>query len=139
MSFLKWSEKFSVGSNLLDTDHKRLFDLVQKLYTVSQDLDNQKQIVSVLVDLIDHTRAHFLHEETLMRRTAYPSFIHHKIEHDRLINQIEAFRKNLAAGQVGMAQERLAFLQTWLCEHISKIDKPLGRWLTKNNLQDDPI
>ncbi len=136
MSFIKWNKKFSVGSKLLDTDRKHLFELIQKLYAVSQDSDNLKEIAAALGDLIDHTKAHFLHEETLMRRMAYPSFIHHKIEHDRLINQIEDFRKSLTAGQVGVSQDSFVFLQTWLCEHILKIDAQLGRWLTKNNLQD---
>jgi hemerythrin-like metal-binding protein len=137
MAFAEWTERMSVGSQLLDKDHKRLLELAQKLHEISKDPENLKEAETAIGALIDYTKAHFLHEETLMRRTAYPQFIPHKIEHDRLFKQIEDFRKSLAAKQVGLSQDSVMFLQTWLCDHMVKIDGPLGEWLTKNNLQED--
>jgi len=132
MAFLEWTESLSVHIRLLDTDHKRMIELINKLHDVSLHPDRQAEIQNAMSLFVDYTKTHFIHEDTLMRKTAYPQFIPHKIEHDRMMNQIEDFRKRYAAGQVGMSQDTIMFLRTWLCDHISKVDTPLGEWLTKH-------
>jgi hemerythrin-like metal-binding protein len=83
------------------------------------------------MELMAYTKTHFTHEETLMRKTAYPQFIPHKIAHDRLMKQLEDFQKRHSAGQVGVSPETMLFLRTWLCDHVSKVDIHLGKWLAK--------
>ncbi|MDD2324536.1 MAG: bacteriohemerythrin [Alphaproteobacteria bacterium] len=132
MAFLEWSDSLSVKSRLLDTDHKRLIELINKLHDASLDAQNRAGAEAAIALLVDFTKTHFIHEETLMRKTAYPQFIPHKIEHDRLIKQIEDFRARYAAGQVGLSQDSIVFLRTWLCDHITKVDTYLGAWLAKH-------
>ncbi len=136
MVFLDWNESLSVGYRLLDTDHKRLIDIVNKLYEASAKGLDQTPALALLDELISYTKTHFIHEETLMRKTAYPQFIPHKIEHDRLLSQIEDLKKRLLAGQVALSQDTVVYLRTWLCDHIIKIDRSLGAWLAKHAPQD---
>lgn len=131
MPLVEWTEALSVKSHLLDADHKRLVELINKLYDASQG-DSHEAVVATIVQLIEFTKTHFIHEETLMRKTAYPQFIPHKIEHDRLIKQLEDFHARFAAGQVALSNESVVFLRTWLCEHITTIDIYLGEWLAKH-------
>lgn len=131
MAFLDWTESLSVGFRLLDADHKRLIDLINKLHDASEVNASSPAVLSALDALIDYARTHFVHEETLMRKTAYPQFIPHKIEHDRLMVQIEELRKRMAAAQTGVSKDTTVFLRTWLCDHIIKIDRFLGEWLVK--------
>lgn len=132
MAFLEWTDDLSVRSRLLDTDHKRMFDLVNKLHEASQEGTNHDGISIAMDQLLGFTKTHFIHEETLMRKTAYPRFIPHKIEHDRLLKQLEDFQHRYAAGQVGLSNESVVFLRTWLCEHIAAVDMELGSWLAKH-------
>lgn len=132
MAFLDWSESLSVGYRLLDTDHKRLIDLINKLHdATAQQGHTPAAVLEALNALIDYTKAHFTHEETLMHKTGYPQYIPHKIEHDRLMQQVDDFRKRYEAGQTGLSQENIVFLRTWLCDHIVKVDRFLGQWLAK--------
>lgn len=131
MAFLEWTESLSVGSRLIDTDHKRLIDLINRLHDVGAQGGSHEATAAALSNLIDYTRTHFVHEETLMRKTAYPQFIPHKIQHDRLMKQIEDFKARFIAGQVGLSQDTLVFLRTWLCDHFIKVDRYLGEWLRK--------
>ncbi len=135
MAFLDWADSLSVGFRLLDTDHKRLIELVNKLHDASEQGQNAAALLAIIDALIDYSKTHFIHEETLMRKTAYPQFIPHKIEHDRLIRQIEDMRKRFAAGQIGLSKDTIVFIRTWLCDHIVKIDKHLGEWLAKHEPQ----
>ncbi|MDD3181976.1 MAG: bacteriohemerythrin [Alphaproteobacteria bacterium] len=132
MPLIEWSESLSVKSRLLDADHKRLIDVINKLYDASQKGSNHAGVETAMEQLLSLTKTHFIHEETLMRKSAYPQFIPHKIEHDRLIKQLEDFQKRYAAGQVGLSNESVAFLRTWLCEHITSVDVSLGEWLSKH-------
>ena len=132
MAFLEWTENLSINFRLLDADHKRLIELINKLHDASLVPNNNTAAQNAMAQLVDFTKTHFIHEETLMRKTAYPQFIPHKIEHDRLMKQIEDFRKRYAAGQVGLSQDTVVFLRTWLCDHIMKVDHYLGEWLAKH-------
>lgn len=136
MAFLDWVESMSVGSRLLDADHKRLIDLINRLHDAGGQSSDNTAALAALGALVDYTKTHFTHEETLMRKTAYPQFIPHKIEHDRLMKQIEDFRGRFTAGQVGLSQDTVVFLRTWLCDHIIKVDMYLGKWLIKHMPQD---
>jgi len=132
MAFLEWTDSLTINFRLLDTDHKRLIDLINKLHDASLDTTDPAAGQNALNQLVDATRTHFVHEETLMRKTAYPQFIPHKIEHDRLMKQIEDFRKRLISGQVGLSQDTIVFVRTWFCDHIIKVDRYLGEWLNKH-------
>ena len=132
MAFLDWSDSLSVNSRLLDTDHKRLIDLINGLHVASLNLANPSGSAAAMDVLVDFTKTHFVHEETLMRKTAYPQFIPHKIEHDRLMKQLEDFRKRFDAGQITLSIDNIVFLRTWLCDHIVKVDTHLGAWLAKH-------
>lgn len=131
MAFLEPNDIVPIGYRLIDTDHMRLMDLINKLHDVSGQTSDTKVIEAVLAELIAYTKTHFTHEETLMRKTAYPQFIPHKISHDRLMTQIEDFRKRLTAGQVGVSSDTMLFLRTWLCDHVAQVDIHLGKWLAK--------
>ena len=131
MAFLEPSDIVSIGYRVIDADHMRLMDLINRLYTVSQESSDQRAAEPVLIELIAYTKTHFMHEETLMRKTAYPQFIPHKIAHDRLMTQIDDFHKRYTAGQVGVSPETMLFLRTWLCDHVAQVDTHLGKWLAK--------
>ncbi len=131
MAFFEPSEITQTGYRILDTDHLRLMDLINKLYDKAQQPSDTRGIEDALVELIAYTKTHFTHEETLMRKTAYPQFIPHKIVHDRLMGQIEDFQKRFQSGQSGVSMDTMLFLRTWLCDHISTVDVFLGKWLAK--------
>lgn len=132
MAFIDWTDSLSVNYRLLDADHRRFIEFLNKLYDASHEGHDHQAAVAAMNMLVDFTKTHFIHEETLMRKTAYPQFIPHKIEHDRLLKQIEDFRQRYAAGQVGLSRDTVVFLRGWLCDHIVKVDVHLGRWLAKH-------
>lgn len=136
MAFLDWSDALSVHYRLIDTDHKKLIDIINRLYDLSTEDRGTAAAGATIKQLMDFTKTHFVHEETLMRKTAYPQFIPHKIEHDRLTKQLTDFSNRFEAGQAGLSQDTVVFLRTWLCDHILEVDVHLGRWLAKFEPQD---
>ncbi|MFA6280819.1 MAG: bacteriohemerythrin [Bdellovibrionales bacterium] len=131
MAFLDWSDSLSVHYRLIDADHKKLVELINNLHGLGESAGTPSAVGAAVKQLTDFFKTHFVHEETLMRKTAYPQIIPHKIEHDRLMKQLEDFGTRLEAGQVGLSQDTVVFLRTWLCGHILEVDSHLGAWLAK--------
>ncbi|MDX9690568.1 MAG: hypothetical protein EOM37_08955 [Proteobacteria bacterium] len=133
MAFLEWNDSLSVQSPLFDAEHRRLMEHLNILYGFLGQQDSAG-FDKALRQLLEATKSHFLHEETLMRKTAYPSYIPHKIAHDRFYAQIDDFSKRVMAHQTTLTDEMAVFLRTSLCEHIMTVDKGLCEWLIKNDL-----
>ena len=67
MPIIGWSEKISVGVKVLDDDHKRIIDIINKLYgDYEQGCDNDT-IGCVIGDLLNYADEHF-------ERAAQPFF-----------------------------------------------------------------
>lgn len=99
MEYIKWTEDLSVGVNLFDDEHKRLFELVNNLNQLIMVGDKAAAMEKALSGLIDYTKYHFKNEEGIMKKHGYPAFDKHKIEHDKLTAKVEDFSARLNEGK----------------------------------------
>ena len=58
-----------------------------------------------------------------MRIMHYPDYERHKLEHDKLIDQLNVFQAKLADGKISISFELAHFLKAWLTKHIMGTDK----------------
>lgn len=123
MEYIKWTEDLSVGVNLFDDEHKRLFELVNNLNQLIMVGDKAAALEKALAGLIDYTKYHFKNEEGIMKKHGYPAFDKHKIEHDKLTAKVEDFYTRLNEGKANFSLELIKFLQDWLVNHIQGTDK----------------
>ena len=115
--------KLQVGSDIIDTQHKVLFDLIK-------DLDNASMtgvsltVVDVLLRVLrDYAFLHFQTEEEHLVKNA--DYTIHCLEHYALVKSLNTFihefrNKNRTMGKPSPS----IFLERWLFEHIEKFDKP---------------
>lgn len=123
MTLFEWRESFSVGSDLIDTDHKILISLINQLDDAMETGQARDVVASVLNVLIEYTESHFSREERLMELGGYPDIVRHKEEHVRLTQQVREIRDRLRRGERGVVgEELLTFLKTWLTSHILGVD-----------------
>jgi len=123
METMKWSESISVGNNLIDEQHKKLFKLTNNLILNSNAYVNSAIIAETLNDLLAYIRTHFKDEEVLMKKYNYPQIIEHKKEHDDFIYKVAMFCKDVIDNKATVTEEMLSFLVNWLYFHISKVDQ----------------
>lgn len=130
MAGTSWNESFSVGNDLLDSDHKILFNLVNQLQDAietGQSRDVVGSVVNVLAEYVEH---HFRHEEALMARARFPDIAAHQSQHRRLEDEVRDVRDRWLAGdRRAIGEEVLAFIRKWLTEHILVADKSYGPWV----------
>lgn len=78
-----------------------------------------------LRDFIEHTRAHFNREESLMREIEFPPLPVHKQEHDLRLEELVSFLDDLDAGAVGLDDVRELFMGRflpWYRRHCATMD-----------------
>ncbi len=122
MEYIKWTDKLSVGVELFDNEHKRLFELVNNLNQLIVVADKGAALEKALTGLIDYTKYHFKSEEQIMKKYEYPGYENQKAEHEILTAKVEDFQLRLAGGKVNFSLELIKFLQDWLVNHIQGTD-----------------
>jgi hemerythrin-like metal-binding protein len=118
---IEWTPNMSVGIEVIDADHKKLFALVNRVGDLL-DSSDQASLLGAFDELLDYTRYHFEREEGLMRQAGYPGLEPHiKIHRDvtaKVANAIESFR----SGKARPDQAILDFLVNWLVNHVLRED-----------------
>lgn len=124
-------EEYKIGVELIDEQHKKLFELADKAYMLLKDdfsLDKYDKIVHIIEELKEYTIFHFKSEEEYMQSINYKRLFSQKIEHAEFIKKIEAIDlRHIDENQDEGLVKILNFLNDWLTEHILKTDKLIGK------------
>ena len=112
-----WDEKYSVGNEEIDDQHKSLFALGNQIPEASSVAD----INPLVIDLFKYTREHFLAEEAMMKRIGFPYLEEHQELHMALIEKLSEVSSNrfVSTAAIGEFKE-LVF--EWLTNHIMTED-----------------
>jgi hemerythrin len=124
MPLVVWTEKLSVGVDVLDQDHKRLVGLVNQFFDALQAGLGKDSLGQILDGLVQYTELHFAREEKFFAQTGYPDAATHKREHDELTRQVlEVQRKHASGAPAALSLELMQFLKNWLIQHIQGSDR----------------
>ncbi len=128
-SYVEWDDRYSVGIDSIDQQHKRLIDLINQLKT-AVDYSTDEQFERQTLDaLVDYTRTHFRYEEELMEKHGYPDFERHKAEHRKMIETVEKVLEDYEGDPDTAMENALRFLKQWLLNHINGTDKQYSEFL----------
>ncbi|GAW86999.1 hypothetical protein bplSymb_SCF05001P001 [Bathymodiolus platifrons methanotrophic gill symbiont] len=80
MSHFVWQQQYEMGDDLIDSQHKNLFDLAEKLVSSR----TKKELLQNIEPLYLHVKEHFSEEEALMKKLNYFAYKEHKKEHNKI-------------------------------------------------------
>ena len=120
---IAWSKDFELGVAAMDAQHRRLVDLINRLYDALQNGKGRAVLEDVLDQLVEYTKTHFAEEETLFLSSEYPGKKGHLEQHHSFVASVDQFRADFRAGRVVMGSETLDFLKNWLLKHIQGSDR----------------
>jgi hemerythrin len=133
MAFINWNESYSVHIKQLDEQHKKLFQIVNALYDAMKNGKGNDVLAGVFDELINYTKLHFSTEENLLKIHNYPNLTAHKMEHERLVNQVLDLQKQFMDGGAALSIKVSNFLKEWLMNHIKKSDIAYSKYLKQKN------
>lgn len=126
MALFAWDDKLKTNHPVIDTDHRKLVDLVNQLAEAMQTGKGKEISGKVLNELIKYTTSHFATEERLMSAHNYVKAPEHKAEHAKLVKEVLDFKAKFEAGSITLNSSLLNFLRDWLINHIMHSDKALA-------------
>lgn len=129
MSRIQWSDELSVGVKEVDDQHKELINIANTLLGAVESGGGRKVTDKVIKRLRDYTVFHFNSEEDLMRASQYPRLAEHASTHSRLKNEVKDFQRDVYEGKSPSPATVMAFLKTWLLDHILNHDREFARFL----------
>jgi len=121
MAIAVWSSRFETGIEIIDAQHKSLFDAVNKLADSFKAGTSKAQVKDSLDFLVKYTLEHFQTEERVMKEMNYPKLTSHIAEHTQLIDKAKGLQVKLAEGKP-VTMEVSTFLADWLKHHINEVD-----------------
>ncbi len=118
---MKWDRNLNVDVEIIDDQHKILFDLANDLNN-ALNMGMSKQVIDTLFAVImSYAFKHFETEENLIREES--SFSTHCYFHYQLLKQLHEYSvdfRNNRAVEVDPGE----FLENWLLKHIKECDIP---------------
>lgn len=130
MSLLIWNEDLDTGIDVIDDQHKRIVELINRLTLVSKGRV-EGNVGEVLAELIDYTLSHFVFEEELMEEAGYPFSKAHKRVHDVFTNRVTEYQMRFNAGE-DVTDALRDMLSRWLFNHIKGDDKAYARLVRRH-------
>ncbi len=128
-----WKDDYATGCEIIDNQHKKLFDIINELFTAFEGAFAESQVPRILKELEEYTIYHFSTEERLFVEKNYPLKDQHKQEHDHFIQKIRKFKLDLESGQNNLlAFDVMITLKDWLIGHILGSDHKYIPYLCKN-------
>lgn len=121
---LTWKPNYTTGDGTLDEQHRRLFDLFNRLEALIGNGVYDGPDVRAVMDLIGaELREHFRCEEGCMSRRRCPMADKNKQEHDRFLAMYQRFESGHAGNPSPDALTTFhREAEWWLLEHVCFVD-----------------
>ena len=121
--FILWNESYNIGIGNIDTQHKKLVDIINELYESFVDQTTGQKLHKILKELEDYTIYHFGTEEELFKKHGYPQTEAHLAEHKGFVERIKQFNADLIDGKTSLTFQLMNYLKNWLLGHICGSDQ----------------
>ncbi len=130
MPLIKWRDSYSVGVEQFDNEHRKLVELINRMFVIVRDKDDVSAVSDAVGRLIDYTQFHFKSEEAALQQAGFPNLGAHKKQHAELERQVIAFQQRILTENESVRVEFYSFLREWLIKHILEEDKKYTKFLT---------
>jgi hemerythrin-like metal-binding protein len=91
---LVWMSEWETGELIIDSSHQHILQFANRFLENSENEITQTETLSMLDELENLLRDHFIYEEELMVKAKYPQVEEHRKEHQQLLAQLEHMRAN---------------------------------------------
>ena len=120
---IRWNSGIELGIKSLDTQHRHLVGLLNKLNRAMIMRKGRQAMDGLLSDLIDYTKQHFGTEEKLMRQYDYAERNEHETQHRHFAEKMIGLQQQVTNGDAMVTMDLMSFLKKWLVNHIMGTDK----------------
>ncbi len=124
MALIEWTAQLAVGYDSIDNTHHEFVDLVNQLGEASND---KAAFSALFLQLVQHTEHHFNAENQMMAQCRFPATAVHQAEHQRVLNEMKQFQRQIERGMLSMAKAYIKErVPEWFVLHAATMDGALA-------------
>jgi hemerythrin len=123
MALFEWQDIYSVGVERLDNQHKHLFGIANRFHAAFERGESRAVLTAIFNEMVDYTAQHFADEERMMLECNYADFDRHKANHEKLVNLVLGYKRQLEGTDPGVEAAAMNFIKTWLTGHVLGMDR----------------
>lgn len=125
-------EKYLIGVDRLDAQHRALFSAISRLKTIllEEDFERNKRICKELVRFLeDHVTRHFSDEEAYMQEIHYAHYERHKEQHEAIVQMVASMKEEMEANGYSpqSIKHLVGTLLPTLIYHTESVDRFIGK------------
>lgn len=120
---LEWDNKYSVGVEEIDNQHKLMFKTINELIDAVGTTPTKENIAAIIVQLVQYKKFHFATEEKYFIEFNYEKTAEHVAKHKLFNTRLDEIQKKCGDDIFELAFELVDFLEDWLIEHLMTADQ----------------
>ncbi len=120
---LDWEDKYSVGVEEIDNQHKRMFEVINELLDAINTNSTEESLGHIIESLIQYKKFHFATEEKYFKEFNYDETIEHINKHKEFNDKLNTLKEKYLNYTVEFAFELVDFLEDWLLNHLMVVDQ----------------
>ena len=133
MAYVVWKQDYSVGVEIIDDQHKHFIDIFNRLYSIIQQ-GQTTSLDKIIEELVIYTKVHFDTEEKYFKEFNYEGASEHINAHKILTAKVGEFLERKNEDQLIVSFELLDFMENWLIDHLSVMDKKYTKCFKEHGL-----
>lgn len=123
MPLLTWNEEYSVNNEELDSHHKELISILNRLYGECLEVDIENCVGPKLDELLAYADYHFMAEEQYMRQIEYFEIDEHIELHKAFVFKLGEMKSVPHTSDLELTRELIVFIGKWLLRHVLEEDR----------------
>jgi hemerythrin len=132
---LKWESIYSVNVKELDEQHKKMFEIINRVYGLTEKSLGDQESSEIIKELKEYGNNHLDTEEKYFKKFNYPEMDSHIAQHNDYKKRILEMENSLKDLEGKEAYKELSnFLQDWWLGHIQNVDQEYSDFFNQNGL-----
>ncbi len=132
---IKWSEKFMMGIEVIDKQHQKWIEFINKLYRALKQGAADDILNEIFNELIEYTKYHFGFEEKYMAEFGFEDIENHKKEHENFVNELYAMFNEYLEEKPDVPFQLITYLKRWVERHVLVTDRKYSKLFKEKGLK----
>lgn len=130
-----WNDKYTIDDPKIDAEHKKLFEIAEKVESNIFKHVNRDEYKEILNELFSYMKEHFSNEERYMQEINYPYLNEHRAMHKTIIQEMSYLILHIKTTN-DLKEKLYTIISKWLLEHILRHDMMIGTYLKKSKAEE---
>ena len=118
MRYTAWDDSLATGYKRIDTDHKRLIELMDQLRVAMKKGRGNAILGNTLLSLQEYARLHFAREEIIIVGKCPDHYDEHKTQHEYFTSSVRVIISGFESNLPVLTLDAMDLLKDWLVNHI---------------------